>query len=694
MGGRGTTVASYELPREVDQENLGESLRLYHGMPLDHPDRASLRTRIVQFLGAETEGVLGAEDYDAVVAHFAQMTDLLTPEEIATGRVPRELVAPARWIVEHGGRTGDEARVMSALLILDALEEDGAGDEYELVTTWGRDARADLGNVVESYTQLIRVWDEHARLTPTPDVLQALAELYIERRDAFVAAFREGPGSLLGNMRGQALPAQVLRITPLDVAAVYLRVGDLVEASTHVEAMGAGDGETEARLLRMLEEARRDGDEGADATVQLAEAFREARPEVARGLCRLGRRRFPDDARFPVCLARVSIEELRPADATAWYAEAIDRAPDVRDLYDEALAQLARFIQAGLFEDDPTEARALAGRAQRILEERMRRWPDAPTEVAPAELALLVGQLEMNAGRVDAAEEALRRAAAPGDDPNALRELAFLLERTGRAAEAAPLYRKALDLTPNQDVEDAMQRASLLEHLGDAFRLSGDPAQSERMYQQALALWTELAEALSADRPRGLAELRTGVLHDRLGKHSDAVASFRAAMASNPDLRETYAGILSHLVTVAPDLELAQEVFRRAQRHLTLAPEWKVYFGLWVTAIAGRAGSEPATDVRALLTRLAASETWWGRLARFGVGDLGYEDLLGAADSVGQRAEAHFYGATAALAKGQPGDARTLLEQVLATRMVGFYEYLMAQALLAQMPDSRTSAAR
>ena len=70
------------------------------------------------------------------------------------------------------------------------------------------------------------------------------------------------------------------------------------------------------------------------------------------------------------------------------------------------------------------------------------------------------------------------------------------------------------------------------------------------------------------------------------------------------------------------------------------------------------------------------------RLARFGMGDMPYQELLEAADGVGEETEAHFYEAARRLAAGDAAGARELFERVLVTNMVGFYEFTMARALL------------
>jgi len=205
------------------------------------------------------------------------------------------------------------------------------------------------------------------------------------------------------------------------------------------------------------------------------------------------------------------------------------------------------------------------------------------------------------------------------------------------------------------------------------------------MYEQAVQLYDAAVEG--AERQElAAAQVKRGVLLDRLGRHAEATTAFRAAFAAAPRWREGYLRILSHLVSVEPDVRLAHEVFRRAQQELPLAPEWKVYLALWVKAIAARAHTEVEPDVTDVLSSLSSGDAWWGKLAKFGAGQLPYADLYAAADGRGEQTEAAFYEGARLLGAGDVPGARVQFERVLQMSMVSFYEYEMAQRLLGQLP--------
>ncbi len=678
--GRSTTALGVDLPAEVTSENLAEMLRVYHGLPTDAEARDVLRERLMAYYG-QSQSDLSTLDLPALGERLEAMTDLYTPGELTQGPVHEALVSVADAIVRKGNPRGDEARVLSGLLVLRTDGREEAESEYRLVAEWGEDARRELPTAMQRYTELIDVWEAHATLTPGPTVLQTLASLHVARRDAVMQALQEGPQMVL---QLGSLPAQVRRVAPLDVAAVYLREGLIVGAIDGVRAMGE-DGETEARLLTVLEQAREDDDDGADALVELSEAYREVKPDVSRGVCRLGLQRFPNDPRFPTCLARIAAVTRDVENATAWYASAIELAPNLRALYDEALAQLDELLELGTLRQDAAAARQLAERAEHLLDQRDERWPDVASPIARSRIELLVGAAEMHAGNAGEAQRRLEASVAAQETANALMQLGTLELRRGDAEAATRHYRRALDLA-----ENPIERAELLERLGDAFGGAGNQEQSQRMYRQALQAWDRTAAELGQQPEARLLmarlQTRRGVLLDALGERERALQAFRSAVNAEPRLHETYATILSHLVSAAPDLDFAHEIFRMSQRQLSLAPEWKVYFALWVKAIAARASGDAEGEIDVVLRENASVNGWSGQLARFGAGDLAYEELLEAADGTGESAEAHFYEGVRQL-ESDPGAAKALFERVLQTEMVSFYEYAMAQALLRTMAD-------
>lgn len=674
--------ARAETAEPIASAEYPDARRRFLRMSLDQPERRTLRDRLVATVLVQAQSLADVDDYEGVVTQVARLSEFLSPSDYVSGALPPQMAPIAEYIADRGGRLGDEGYVLAADLMLLQL----TGDElylrrYDVVSSWGRESRANLDTRSEQYAGLIAVWSNHAELTPAPEVLDTLADLHIAGRDAVTSETAEARQRL-----GIGAERQ-LRLAPLNVAAVYLAHGDLGSAIAKVESMGRG-GELQLRLLDLMRAATSADSSGAAATFELVEGYRVARPDVAAGLCRASLVRFPKDYRFPTCMARVAADSEQFADATAWYVIAIDLAPDMIELYDEALGQLDEFIEVRLNDPHPERSSALARGAEKILEERQKRWPSSKPPIAPNRLEFLIGMLEMNAGNAQEARQRFERSIAKDEDAGALLQLGLLLERTGELELAEQRYRRALELTPKGSLPDDLRRSEILEHMGDVARAKGQSREMTSRYRDALKAWTQARDQVEG--PTGaLVEMRRGVLLDQLGQHEEAVEAFETAMTHAPQWRDVYATILSHLVSAPADFELASTVWRRSQLQLTLPPEWKVYFTLWIQFIAARAERPPVEEHANLLRRLGKSSNWWGKLASFGAGALDYEDLMSVASSLGEETEALYYEGTRLFIEGDREAAYDQFRRVLETNMVSFYEFEMARKLLIEESRNR-----
>ena len=672
-----TNGARVQSAEPIPQAEYPDEARRFLRMPLDDPERLGLRDRLIASVLSQAQSLADVGDYEGVVLEVSRLTMFLSPGEYAAGVLPKYVEPIAKHIADRGGRLGDEGNVLAANFILERL----SGDEiyqrrYDDVATWGREARANLDTVTEQYAGLISVWVDHADLTPAPEVLDTLAGLHIAGRDAVSAETVENRHRLgIGGERQ-------LRLAPLNVAAVYLTHGDIRSAITKVESMGPG-GELQLRLLDLMRTARSSDEAGAAATYELVEGYRLARPDVAAGLCRSALIRFPQDYRFPTCMARIAADSEQFADATAWWVIAIEVEPEMIELYDEALGQLDEFIKTRLEDPHPERSSALARGAETILAERQKRWPDSKPPIAPNELEFLIGMLEMNAGHAAEAQQRFEKSIEKDPDPGALTQLGLLLERTGHPKEAEQQYRRALALAPSASLANDLQRADILENLGNTARAQGKAKEMASRYRVALQAWNEARDQVEGPTA-AIVEMRRGVLLDHLRRHDEAVDAFENAMSHAPQWRDVYASILSHLVSAPPDFEFASSVWRRSQLHLTLPPEWKVYFTLWIQLIAARADQPPVEEHAQLLRRLGGGSNWWGKLASFGAGDLDYAGLISVASSLGEETEALYYEGSRLFIAGERQAARDQFQRVLDTNMVSFFEYEMARKLLLE----------
>lgn len=696
-GGHGSTLPLAE--RTVDDESYGDVRRLYLVLAPDDPIRPAVRERLIAHLAERTDALIAGGDYEAIVAQLGDMTSLLTPSDLGPGGSVPEAVRPlARWVADASSHRGDEPRTLAALLLLirSAGSDAELQAEYDRVAMWGHDARLGAAadgsqpsfeHLFDGAVGILEVWQEHARLCPAPEVLEHLSGLFVELTSAFDGggATSEGFAPRLSptSMEELQFVAALLERTPLEIAAVWLAHGDLAAARGHLSSMGDRTG-TEWRVRRVIETAMQPDGEGAEALYELAVGYADARTDVAEAMCRLGVRMHPADARFPLCLARLTSGEGQIGEGTAWYREAVRLSPEERSVYDEALTQLSHSLEIGAFDDSASgvgQMRQIGSDAEAILAERAQRWPNEPADVTLAALRFSVGRAEMAAGNLEEARASLRASLADTPTRAALEELASIAMRTGDAEGAVQLLDQAMGRLTQQGRDGQLEHAAILEALGDAHRLAGHTEEAQTAYRQALEIYRPLTDVEDTSQAAAI-HVRLGTLVRRLGERGASDREYRLAMQSAPEWREPFAEILAHLVIDGPDHALADETFRAARMGSHLADEWKVYFALWVQLVAYLGDQGTSEEAEALLRSEANGDGWHAQLAAIGAGTLTYEQALAAAGTQGQRCEAHFYSGARALAHGDRAAARTAFEAAIATNMVSYFEFVMAEELL------------
>lgn len=671
----------------LDAASAARVERAYRRLDPADPQRGPARAQLVRFMVAEAERVHAGAEYAAAVEKLARIASLYYPDELEANLLP-EMLSLAKYIRMEGEKRGDEPRVLSALWIESKLEPHNpeTRQQYEQLRTWSDEARANLGGVTEHLSGLIQVMAEHARLTPAPEILDTLANLYLERRQRLVKLLGPDgqspptPGSLSFQDYREATMA--LSRAPLDLAGVFLSHEDFQTALARLRQLDTVTG-LEPWMRTVVEVVAENKPEAIDALLALSRAYTEGNEiSIARTLCLYGVRTYRLEARFPQCLGRIAAGDDDYAEATTDYAEAIALSPEVRSLYDEALEVLANLMRGEMFDSDPSETRALAEQARAILDERVRRFPEVPPPVSVEELELAVGMAEMSAGNVDRARTHFENSLSGRESTRALIQLGQLEARIGNFDAADEFLKRALERTSQRDVDEVRLRAQIVEQIGDVQRARGDMPSARHSYAEAIALWNLASKASDEAPQRAFSHIRRGVLLSRLNRKKEGVDAFEMAMQAAPDNRETYAQILSFLVVAQPEPALAEDIVQRAQRQLTLDPEWKTYFSLWAQAVTARAHVARSVETERLLTRLSSGDGWWGHLASFGLGKIDYEKLSSLAKTRGERTESDFYEAVRRVGAGDIAGARALLKSVIASGMVGFYEYQMAQELL------------
>ncbi|MGH3765195.1 MAG: BTAD domain-containing putative transcriptional regulator [Pseudonocardiaceae bacterium] len=207
-------------------------------------------------------------------------------------------------------------------------------------------------------------------------------------------------------------------------------------------------------------------------------------------------------------------------------------APDVQ-IDVEVFRELAA---AARKDDDPAiyERALQAGEGELLPEEAFEEWSQAPRqELRTLRLRLLteLAALHRAAGRPERAAELLHRVLAHDPvDEAAHRSLIEISVSSGNRTLALQQYqscrdalRRELGVEPSATTESlyrevltgglassstpVAERAVLLEELGDVIRRAGDAARCAPLYEEAVALWDQLADPAQGARVRGKAIL-------------------------------------------------------------------------------------------------------------------------------------------------------------------------------------------
>jgi len=136
------------------------------------------------------------------------------------------------------------------------------------------------------------------------------------------------------------------------------------------------------------------------------------------------------------------------------------------------------------------------------------------------------------------------------------------------------------------------------------------------------------------------------------------------------------------------ELSEALDAYHRALGRSEVTDYLKVYCSLWIIDLAQRAG-QPEDPLALAYLRAADGGKWFDDLARWSTGRQTEAELIKHADTPGKRAEASFYRGLKAQLAGHPDEAKALWKEVLATDMMGFFEFDMAGQYIKEGPPTR-----
>jgi tetratricopeptide (TPR) repeat protein len=650
-----------------------------------------LRDAVAVYWAARGLERLGAGDYERAVGALRGALVHYSPDELRGGRLPDALAPLARGLLGVANPRGDEPRVLAANRVLSLLRtpDREAEDRFQEVLRWGESNRREFRAPWVFHGEMADIFREVARLLPERSMLERSRE-HSERRRA--EALRE----MARPTPEPRTPEQVIPLrraverAAIDVTILDLRIGDVAAAAEHVEAMTGTGSRGLAALLRAVVES--DAPEGY---LSLAEQLDRVDVAAMAGVCREGRRRFSDDPRFALCLARAA-EREEEFGVCAMHFEAASRLREEDpEALGRAIAATARWLDRESTAEDPASGRAAIAQLRALSAAWSRRFAGRPPPLDEGEIDLAAAHFEVANGNLTAADALLDRASRASRTPRGallLRAEIAWRQRDGRRAEAALQQAAQLPLAAHESSSELQPLIQLRRAL--ALSTQGQTAVAQSLFTEAEAGFAALARSLEGGA-KARALMQHALAADALGRTEAAQASWDAALAAAPDDREVAASAVVFFMGRARWAEAAR-IARSARARLTLDRNWEAYFALWHWCSSKLARDEDER-ARAALRELASTATsrspWTVRLAQRTTGSLSFDELLSLASTPGQRAEAHFYEGLVKLAEGDRATALERLRSTLATNMLYYNEYHVAWDL-ERLLDTAPSTSR
>lgn len=665
--------APYELASDQDLTLVRAK---YEALDDGDAARAELRAELAAEYARRVRVALQEDRLAAAFASFEMLLTLWRPSDIEAGAPGlAEHAAIAHAVRDTFARAGGDIEAVTALAVLATVEPARAGEyvaEIEEIFAFADDlAVSEYGDGAQR-SRPIEILETAAAAFPSRLVVDRLVTLYRERQQAIDSLFRRSGADIrLLEAHGKSVIESAWHIV-----AVLARAGRLDEALQAIEGIrGIGD---DAELRRRLRAALSGGE--ALAWVRLAASFRGESQDLAAALaiCRRGLGAHPRSAELYL--------------AAADTARAMDEIPLAIRYYERGLAidpshQEASSSLAGLYEfrvtslsfaDRPQAARRQLAELERF-HARAEEVLDDPLEPDLADAYAAMGRGLVSLGELEAARRYLDRSLELRPTLQALEHLGTVALKRGEWDQALAHLERALSL-PGDDIDVRFDRLELLRLTADAYAGAGNASRAEATRHAALRGWNELVERHRLAPPYlALSLVERGKLLWAVGATDVALSAFDAATDVFPDGSALHADIVAFLL-MRGEHRAARDVYHRAAGNPGVDDYYKVYMSLWLIADARDRNVEPDPVARELLAE-RNGRLWYDALARYATGRADESGLRALANTRGRKTELLYY--TAVLGDAEPAETRRLLQGVVESGMVLFFEYEMAVSRLA-----------
>ncbi|MDB4967442.1 MAG: hypothetical protein JWN44_3131 [Myxococcales bacterium] len=662
----------------------------YDAIPVGAPDRPGRRAALLAFLAKQIRDGVDRGHAEEAYDSFKQALTLWDATELSGQLDDGTLKDSAVRIEQAFKKRGAHEEVLAALVVELTLSPGDAGVKarYGGVTGWlraGGATESELGVPVDGRGRVIEDLETVARLWPAPFVVDELTRLYFERHDAGLSSDPLGLGRRPrrgGDLRSM-LQGGPRASTAYDLTRLYLRVSrpdDGVVQLHKIKTPQPGDEQIRLLIDRYASKQATPND-ALNIAMLLAQGHDDA--DVAERVCVDSTSRFPQAAEPHLCAGQIAMVREQMVVAMREFEAARQIQPANREVWQ----QLAKLWERRLFalgSDEKLDVSQLEPQLKKVEAfhaAAQKQFPGEPLKPSLAGALFEVGRGYYNAGHLPKAMEFLERSVATEPSATALELMGQIRVKKSEPKEAIPLFERAIAVRKSDKAEEVYWSGRLRRNMGDAFEALGDAAAAETSRKAAMADWDHMIASGNLTQ-EGKAE--TGVekakLWYLLGDRDQALAAFGAAIDVAPDRGSTYADVIAFLVPRG-ELDEALDAYHRALGRNEVSEYLKVYCSLWIVDLARRA-KQPIDPLASSFLQSTDGGKWYDDLARWATGRENVDTMMSRADTPAKKAESSYYRAMKAAESGDLETAKKLWHEVVATDMMAFFEYDMAQMFL------------
>jgi tetratricopeptide (TPR) repeat protein len=668
-------------PRIGNLDTFETTLNRYALLGSDDPARELYRERMLDFLVRHAGDAIDRGDEEEAESALRYALSLFSPQDLTSVGPQPQLANLAHRVYGDASRRGDEVPSLLALAVEQRFaptqQRERAVAKWKELEEWLVRGGPFSDEPMLRHDQLERALEEVAAGFPSPFVVQRLADLYVARYEAAVRARSHGREAGTASLKR-------IEITGYLLMRLYLRADDPDGA---IEALGRVELDMPvAKLREVLQDAMRPR-RSARALLSLAEQFV---PEpgsdpslsyvqqgwaIVDNLSRRALERHPKDAYVHLMRARTLDREGLLEASIVHLRQTIDLKEDVFEAW-EQLARQEYAHLSRLSERNPKAADQRLGELEQFHRRAVKLWRDRPLSPGLPAAYYVVAEGMYQGGHVQRAQQLLTKSLDIEPNASTLDLLGTIALKRRQFPAARSRYEALGDLAFDGELTQLQWEARARQQLGEIARQEGDDIASSKYFREALRFTNELLARLVSPGARADRLVERGKLLFWLGDVELAMEDFEDAIGLAPASPKSFADPLLQLVAHGYYDE-AMQIFRRARGQGELSDSLKVYFALWMHELALQQGRTPDPDVMDTLAEYRGGG-WAGRLARHARGTVSFDDLLAAASDDGERAEARFYEGLKQWRGGAAADGKRLMQQVLDSDMMGFFEYDLA----------------